>query len=275
VIRIRRPSRRAECVADIGLCSLQFVIRGFDIIAAQVKMNASQCPSSVLEPIDRRTLSIRLASRDQFVHTHKEYFDPPQCRDDSLPVSKRLGRILQAPRWREDEKFESGFLQKRVCKPSVPHRRERCAPQAIGHHKRGMTRFTGARVLEVRIHLPPPLPQQLRRLGRIVGEELGPAMGCLLNTAFRNPFPSKTEFAEDSSLETMSARKIPSNLPRSASRARSCQYPIVLYSVERSRGCVHIPCWIWPTQFMSNALRRISFVIGRVPRPCGCGVYQK
>src|SRR5215472_835918 len=63
----------------------------------------------------------------------------------------------------------------------------------------------------------------------------------------------------------MSARKIPSNLPRSASRARSCQYRIVLYSVERSRGWVHIPCWIWPTQFMSNALRRISFVIGQVP----------
>ena len=38
---------------------------------------------------------------------------------------------------------------------------------------------------------------------------------------------------------------------------------------------VHMPCWIWPTQFMSNALRRISFVIGGVPRPCGCGVYQK
>jgi hypothetical protein len=28
------------------------------------------------------------------------------------------------------------------------------------------------------------------------------------------------------------------------SRARSCQYWIVLYSVERSRGCVHMPCWI-------------------------------
>src|SRR5215831_17099062 len=70
----------------------------------------------------------------------------------------------------------------------------------------------------------------------------------------------------------MSARKIPSNLPRSASRARSCQYRIVLYSVERSRGWVHIPCWIWPTQFMSNALRRISFVIGQVPGPCGRGL---
>jgi hypothetical protein len=31
----------------------------------------------------------------------------------------------------------------------------------------------------------------------------------------------------------MSARKIPSNLPRSASRARSCQYSSVLYSTER------------------------------------------
>src|SRR6266851_5773668 len=59
----------------------------------------------------------------------------------------------------------------------------------------------------------------------------------------------------------MSARKIPSNLPRSASRAKSCQYSIVLYAVERSRGCVHIPCWIWPMQFMSKALRRISFGI--------------
>ena len=38
------------------------------------------------------------------------------------------------------------------------------------------------------------------------------------------------------------ARKIPSNLPRSASRAKFCQYSIVLYAVERSRGCVHIPC---------------------------------
>src|SRR5205823_4795176 len=62
----------------------------------------------------------------------------------------------------------------------------------------------------------------------------------------------------------MSARKIPSNLPRSASRAKSCQYSIVLYAVERSRGCVHIPCWMWPTQFMSKALSRISFVIARL-----------
>jgi len=30
------------------------------------------------------------------------------------------------------------------------------------------------------------------------------------------------------------------NLPRSASRAKFCRYWMVLYSVERSRGCVHI-----------------------------------
>jgi hypothetical protein len=29
-------------------------------------------------------------------------------------------------------------------------------------------------------------------------------------------------------------------------------------------GCVHIPCWMWPTQFMSKASRRISFVIARL-----------
>jgi len=36
VIRIRRPWRRAKCVADIGLSGLRFSIPGFDIIAVQV-----------------------------------------------------------------------------------------------------------------------------------------------------------------------------------------------------------------------------------------------
>ena len=56
----------------------------------------------------------------------------------------------------------------------------------------------------------------------------------------------------------------PVELPAFRQRAKSCQYSMVLYSVERSRGCVHMPCWMWPTQFMSNALRRISFVIARL-----------
>src|ERR1700761_3768284 len=55
----------------------------------------------------------------------------------------------------------------------------------------------------------------------------------------------------------MSARNSPSNSPRSSVRASETQCSRSVYCIERSRGCAHIPCWMWPTQFMSNALRRI------------------
>src|SRR6185503_13003187 len=55
----------------------------------------------------------------------------------------------------------------------------------------------------------------------------------------------------------MSARNSPSNKPRSSVRASATQWSRSVYCMERSRGCAHIPCWMWPTQFMSNALRRI------------------
>src|SRR5579883_2556613 len=57
----------------------------------------------------------------------------------------------------------------------------------------------------------------------------------------------------------ISARKIASNRPRSAVRARCCQYSMSVYRGDRSRGCAHIPCWMWPTLFMSKALSRICF----------------
>jgi hypothetical protein len=85
-------------------------------------------------------------------------------------------------------------------------------------------------------------------------------------------------------LYPMSVRRLP-DLPRASSppRIAATQLPLAIgsapcgpkrtftskFNAMRGTRWVHMPCWIWQTQFMSNAFTRIFLFIGRVPGPCG------